>query len=166
MEGGEPVETMSVTITNLPKDMNDDFWKDAIREAQKECGVPIKRSSKMIVNGKFLMENYPEEFSTLMASIASCYVASVASAFFKRESEEDISQWLKIPENMPSSKGVYDVRFERKKDKEIDKGNLWWNGKFFCYNMGKKRKWKNNSWTMTHFNPNPKQASGFENMPI
>lgn len=79
---GEPVETMSVTITNLPKDMNDDFWKDAIREAQKECGVPIERSNSITVDAKFLMENYPEEFSTLMASIASCHMVTTANKIF------------------------------------------------------------------------------------
>jgi hypothetical protein len=80
----ELTETMSIAITNLPKEMNDDFWGAAIEEAVKECGVPIERTNNMVVDAQFLMENYPEEFSELMAAVASCNVVTTANKFFSK----------------------------------------------------------------------------------
>lgn len=76
--------TITVTIANLPKEMNDDFWNEAEKEAVKICGVPVQRSKNIHIDAKLLMEHYPDEFSTLMGVVASCHLVCTADNFFKQ----------------------------------------------------------------------------------
>lgn len=74
-------KTVTITIDNVPESLLKDFWRDAIREAKRDPGVPIERVDNIVIDFN-LMEENPDVISELFSAAATCHVVQTVDKIF------------------------------------------------------------------------------------
>lgn len=74
-------KTVTITIDNVPESLLNDFWRNAIREAKKDPGVPIERTENIVIDFN-AMEDSPESIAGLFSSAATCHLIQTADKIF------------------------------------------------------------------------------------